>query len=160
MKRMCATPYLRLNTVLSTVPDSILYRCTESSSHAVTSRSSCRWKSSELMELVFSYSTGRNETAINVLMSACLIMHGGKRGRPAHLEHAAHAKRFDNTVLQLDAHHGGKATTNSRRHSGPLPSDHLLEYLASRTCTCIRSNQSVIRLRREAQGIAARYGLN
>ena len=79
MKRMCATPYLRLNTVLSTVPDSILYRCTESSSHAVTSRSSRRWKSKELMALVFSCSSRKKTAIVGAGVQRCvsLITLGG-----------------------------------------------------------------------------------
>ncbi len=57
VKRIWATPYFLLKRTLLEVPDWVLYVLMESSSPAVTSRSSLLWKSKELMRAALSYRT-------------------------------------------------------------------------------------------------------
>lgn len=69
VKRMCATPYFLLNRTFWGVPDCMLYVLIESSSPAVTSRSSVRWKSSELMRSAVSC-----EQQVHLLISLALLL--------------------------------------------------------------------------------------
>lgn len=64
VKQMWATPYFLLKRTLLEVPDWVLYVLMESSSPAVTRRSSLLWKSRELMRAALSYKVG---TSYNII---------------------------------------------------------------------------------------------
>ena len=97
VKRMCATPYFLLNSTLLFCPDWVLYVLMESSSPAVTRRSSTRWKSKELMRSAVSCASG-TQFAAHGLGKVQLHMSGGQDN---HLENLGYAKGSDHIIVQL-----------------------------------------------------------